>query len=260
MIKAVFFDVDGTLVSFKTHKVPESTLKAIEELQSKGIKVIVATGRHPKILGMGNNIDKINFDGFVTLNGQLCFTKENEVIYERHMDKEDIKAIVNYIEENNIACGFVEPEGMFLNKITAKAKEVFDEVNLPLPKVKEAREAIDTHIFQLNPYISVDDEKDFMKNMPNSTATRWSPLFIDVIPNGGGKHMAISKIIEYYGYDKSEIMAFGDGGNDKSMIEYAGIGVAMGNANPEVKESADYVTTTVDDNGILNALKYFKIL
>ena len=63
-IKAVFFDVDGTLVSFKTHQVPQSTLEAIKELQAKGIKVFVATGRHPSILSEGNNVHEIDFDGF----------------------------------------------------------------------------------------------------------------------------------------------------------------------------------------------------
>ena len=69
MIKAVFFDVDGTLVSFKTHKVSQGTLDAIKQMQAKNIKVFVATGRHPSILYLGNNVDEIKFDGFVTLNG-----------------------------------------------------------------------------------------------------------------------------------------------------------------------------------------------
>ncbi|WP_291255249.1 HAD hydrolase family protein [Fusobacterium sp.] len=59
MIKAVFFDIDGTLVSFETHRVPESTLNSIKELQAKGIKVFVATGRHPSILSEGNNVKEI---------------------------------------------------------------------------------------------------------------------------------------------------------------------------------------------------------
>ena len=70
----------------------------------------------------------------------------------------------------------------------------------------------------------------------------------------------MDKIIEYYGINISETMAFGDGGNDITMIEHAAIGVAMGNANEGVKEVADYITDDVDNNGIYNALKHFSII
>ena len=260
MIKAVFFDVDGTLVSFNTHKVPKSTLDAIKEMQNKGIKVFVATGRHHSILTLGNNVHEIDFDGFITLNGQYCFTKDKEVIYEKHIAPEDIEAIVKFINEKDIACGFVEHEGMYLNKSNNTVEEVLKSVNLPMPNIDNINRAIDGKVFQLNPYIPIELEKEFMEVMPNSEATRWSPLFIDVIPAGGGKHVALQKIMDYYGYSKDEVIAFGDGGNDKTMLKAAGIGVAMGNANEDVKEIADYVTDCVDNDGVLKALKHFKIL
>ncbi|MBW5377106.1 Cof-type HAD-IIB family hydrolase, partial [Brachyspira pilosicoli] len=75
-----------------------------------------------------------------------------------------------------------------------------------------------------------------------------------------GKHIGIDKIIEHYGIKLEETIAFGDGGNDISMIKHAHIGVAMGNANKEVKEIADYITDDVDNNGIYNALKHFNII
>ena len=260
MIKAVFFDVDGTLVSFKTHKVAQSTLDAIKEMQAKDIKVFVATGRHPSILYLGNNVEEIKFDGFVTLNGQYCFTDKKEVIYEKHICKEDIKSIVDFIKENNITCGFVEDKEMYVNQVTDSVRNVLGSVNLPIPPALDISRAIEGKVFQLNPYIPVDFQDTFMSVMPNCEATRWSPLFIDVIPAGGGKHVAIEKIMDHYGYKREEIMAFGDGGNDKTMIMAAGIGVAMGNANEDVKEVADYVTESVDDDGIVKALKYFGII
>ncbi|WP_288304610.1 Cof-type HAD-IIB family hydrolase [uncultured Fusobacterium sp.] len=260
MIKAVFFDVDGTLVSFKTHKVSQGTLDAIKQMQAKNIKVFVATGRHPSILYLGNNVDEIKFDGFVTLNGQYCFTDKNEVIYEKHICKEDIESIVKFIKENDITCGFVEDKEMYLNQITDSVRNVLNSVNLPIPLITDISRAIHGKVFQLNPYIPVDFQDKFMEAMPNCEATRWSPLFIDVIPAGGGKHVAIEKIMDYYGYSRDEIMAFGDGGNDKTMIMAAGIGVAMGNANEDVKEVAEYVTASVDDEGVVKALKYFNII
>lgn len=260
MIKAVFFDVDGTLVSFKTHKVPKSTLEAIKEMQNKGIKVFVATGRHHSILTLGNNVHEIDFDGFITLNGQYCFTKDKKVIYEKHICPDDIKAIVDFINKNDIACGFVEDKGMYLNKSNEAVEDVLKSVNLPMPNIEDINRALKGKVYQLNPYIPIELEDKFMEVMPNSEATRWSPLFIDVIPAGGGKHVSLEKVMDYYGYSKDEVIAFGDGGNDKTMLMAAGIGVAMGNANEDVKEIADYITDTVDNDGVLKALKHFNIL
>lgn len=260
MIKAVFFDVDGTLVSFKTHRVPQSTLEAIKKLQAKGIKVFVATGRHPSILTEGNNVHEIDFDGFVTLNGQYCFTKDGKVIYENNICREDIVALLEFLKENRFPCAFVEDRDTYMNYIDDVVVNLLKSVNVPLPPIEDIERAKDGKVFQLNPYIPVEFEAEVMKVLPNCEATRWSPTFIDVIPAGGGKHVAIQKIMEYYGYKKDEIMAFGDGGNDKTMLMTAGIGIAMGNANEDVKEIADYVTTSVDNDGVLNALKHFNVI
>ena len=91
-------------------------------------------------------------------------------------------------------------------------------------------------------------------------ASRWSPLFADVNPQGQSKQVGIDVFCDYFGIDRANTMAFGDGGNDITMLKHVGIGVAMGNANPEVKEIADYITDDVDSDGIWNALKHFGIL
>ena len=74
-----------------------------------------------------------------------------------------------------------------------------------------------------------------MSVLPHCEATRWNPLFADVVPRGSSKAVGIDKIIEHYGISLHETMAFGDGGNDMAMLRHAGIGVAMGNAGDEVK-------------------------
>lgn len=260
MIKAIFFDVDGTLVSFKTHKVPKSTLEAIEEAQKKGILIFVATGRPKNSLYRGNNIDKINFDGYVTMNGQYCFKKDKEIIHNNCIPKNDISNLVDFVKENNIPCTFFEEEDSYINFIDERVERLMEEVNLPLPRVVDIEIAKTKDIYQLNPFVDTELQKKLMEVMPNSISTRWSPLFIDVIPKIGGKHIGISKIMEYYSLKREEIMAFGDGGNDVTMIEFVGTGVAMGNAVDELKQIADYVTDTVDNDGIAKALRHFKVI
>ena len=77
MIKAIFFDIDGTLVSFKNNQIPASTIESLKKLKEKGIKIFVATGRGKDGLDI---LDEIEFDGYITLNGQYCYV-DNQIIY-----------------------------------------------------------------------------------------------------------------------------------------------------------------------------------
>ena len=96
--------------------------------------------------------------------------------------------------------------------------------------------------------------------MPNSLATRWTSLFADVNPIGQSKKVGIDIFCDHFGIDINRTMAFGDGGNDITMLQHVSVGIAMGNANEEVKLIADYVTDDVDSDGIWNALKYYGVI
>ena len=99
-----------------------------------------------------------------------------------------------------------------------------------------------------------------MTVMPHCEATRWNPLFTDVIPTGSSKQVGMDKILEYFNIPLEATMAFGDGGNDISMLQHAGISIAMGNASEQVKQAAQYVTAPIDEDGIAKALKHFGII
>ena len=91
MIKAVFFDIDGTLVSFQTHRIPDSAQLAVQQLRRRGIKVFIATGRHWRVI---NNLGKLEFDGYITLNGSCCYAGKDKVIYKRTIPFEDIRRMI----------------------------------------------------------------------------------------------------------------------------------------------------------------------
>ena len=99
-----------------------------------------------------------------------------------------------------------------------------------------------------------------MPLLPNLSLSRWHPLFADVNLAGISKATGISAFADYYGIEMAEIMACGDGGNDIPMLKAAGIGVAMGNASEAVKASADFITDTVENDGLCKALKNFGII
>ena len=257
MIKAVFFDIDGTLVSFKTHRVPDSAKRAIAALRAKGVRVFIASGR--QLLAI-NNLEDLQFDGYVTLNGGYCIVGE-QVIYKHSMPSEDMVSLVQYMEEReDFPCIFVHENAFCINYTDERTDEVFRLLNFPQPPTLPLREAATGDIFQLVAFFTKEQEKAIMAVMPHCEATRWNPLFSDVIPKGSSKQVVVDKMLDYFGISLDESMAFGDGGNDVLMLKHVGIGVAMGNAEDEVKRAADYVTDSVDEDGVEKALRHFGVI
>ncbi|MDH6306942.1 Cof subfamily protein (haloacid dehalogenase superfamily) [Parabacteroides sp. PF5-5] len=260
MIKAVFFDIDGTLVSFNTHVIPPSTLEALDLLRKKGIMLFIATGRHRAYI---NNLGDQEFDGYITLNGGYCVAGESELIYKHSIPSTDIDALIEYQKaypSNVFPYILVKEKELFMNYKTSRVETVLSQLNFPEPPVVPYSEIPPGDVYQIIAFFDADQEKHVMPFLPGSESTRWSPLFTDVVPKGSSKQVGIDKIIEHYGFTLNETMAFGDGGNDIQMLRHAGTGIAMGNAEDAVKQAADYVTASVDDDGIYKALKYFKII
>lgn len=257
-IEAVFFDIDGTLLSFKTHEVLASTEEAIAQLQEKGIKTILSTGRSINSI---DHVKYLNFDGYITFNGGYCVTEEGEVLFKKAIDKADIQAVLAYAKEKSLSFSFMSEKDITIHDVTPEIAGMYAHLNLPIPKLVDfSTLELDT-ILQTNIFLGPQEEAVFMREvMPNSLASRWSPLFADVNPKGQSKQVGIDIFCTHFGIDISKTMAFGDGGNDITMLKHVAIGVAMGNANPEVKAIADYVTDDVDTDGIWNALKHFKVL
>ena len=259
MTKAIFFDIDGTLVSFKTHTIPQSTIDALAELKRKGIKVFIATGRPYLAI---DNLGNMTFDGYITLNGGYCMTGDMKVIYKNSISQQDIESLVRYMtNEQPFPCMAVMENEITANYIDEKVIEILELINFMRPPTKDIKNILDKEIFQLIAFFGSNQEKLIMENvLPNCDSTRWNPLFTDVVAKGNSKQVGMDKILEHYNIPLADSMAFGDGGNDIPMLRHAAISIAMGNANDDVKQSASYVTDSVDDNGIWNALKHFGVI
>lgn len=256
MVKAVFFDIDGTLVSFKTHRVSARTAEALRTLREKGIRTFIATGRHYTDL---SNVGALPFDGYVTLNGQYCYNDAG-VIYKRGIDAEDIRATVAMIEADPFPCMFIEQQRMYVNMIDDRVRAALRLLNLPDPPVEDVRTALGTDIYQMMPFIGPERGQRLMAGLSRCGSTRWNDYFMDVVPEGGSKRVGIDAMIAAYGIALDETMAFGDGQNDVEMLSHVAFGIAMGNAAPEVKAAAGYVTTGVDSEGVSRALKKFGLI
>lgn len=257
MIKALFFDIDGTLVSFKTHAIPQSTIEAIEKAKAKGIKVFISTGRAKAIM---NNLGKLEFDGYITMNGAYCFAGKNEVIYKKSIPQEDVDTIVNLVKKQAISCVIVQEKKVGVCNPGWMSDEFSATLNTPSLSEFKIDDIAHTEIFQVSPFITPAQEKEWLALLPQCESGRWNPSFTDIVAKGNGKDRGIDEIIKHFDIALEETMAFGDGGNDISMLKHAAIGVAMGNAKENVKQVADYVTDTVDNDGIAKALEHFEII
>ncbi|CDB11512.1 cof-like hydrolase [Bacteroides sp. CAG:633] len=107
----------------------------------------------------------------------------------------------------------------------------------------------------MTPFLVESQEREVSPYTPNCEMGRWHPAFVDVTAKGNTKQKGIDEIIRHFGIRLEDTIAFGDGGNDISMLRHAGIGIAMGNAADHVKAAADYVTDTVDNDGIAKAIE-----
>lgn len=257
-IKAVFFDIDGTLTSFKTHRVPDSSIEAIRQLKSKGIKVIVATGRSFEAI---TDLLHLQFDGFICFNGSCCLLQNYEVVYRKPINADNIRNLLDYTLTNAVSFSLMYEKGVLVSDVTPETVGMYAHLNIPVPPALDRANVDVETVLQANIFLRPEDEKEFMdKVMPDSNSSRWTPLFADVNCKDMSKKNGVENFCTHFGILPEETMAFGDGGNDKTMLLHTGIGVAMGNANAGIKEIANYITDDVDSDGIWNALKYFQVI
>lgn len=257
MIKIIFLDFDETLYSHTTNCIPESAAKALNTLHDKGIKIYLCTGRAKYEM---NNFDTSNviIDGMVGNNGLLVYGENNEVIYKNPLKDELLDIVVTKFKQKETPMLLCSDDYIFANFLNYKMIKVEQDLGSAIPMIKEYE---GENIYLCS---ALEDQKQNWKDNEKlskiARVTYWHDEAIDIMPIDASKATGISKVLEYYGFDASEAMAIGDGNNDIEMLEYCGIGVAMDNSPNETKKVADYVTTGVDNDGIYNALKYYKLI
>lgn len=248
--KIVFFDIDGTLVN-EEKEIPADTIAAIQELKEKGVEPVIATGRAPYFIKP--LAKQLGIESFVCLNGGYVVYK-GEPLYKHAIDKSTLEKLVALTGQHDHGLVF-EGEHTFCSNreehpfITESVLSL--KVDLPSynPDFWRTNE-----IFQVFLHCESKDESLYEALKTDFTLIRWHPYAIDVLPAGGSKAKGIAAMLDKLGYTASDAAAFGDGLNDKEMLDYVGFGVAMGNSNPELLPYADFVTTHVDKQGIRNGL------
>ena len=253
-IKVIFFDIDDTLRNSKTGFIPTSIPTVFKQLREKGILTGIASGRG--IFGVVPELRELKPDFFVTLNGAYIEDKKGNVIDSNKISKDKVETYIAWTKEVGIDYGLVGSHTAKLSTRTELISEAIDPIYPDLDVDPEFYEKQD--IYQMWTF---EDQGDDL-TLPESLAStlrmvRWHEHSSDVVPISGLKAAGVAKVVEHLGLKPENVMVFGDGLNDLELFDYAGISVAMGISHDKIKEKADYITKTSEEDGIFDALAKF---
>ena len=253
-IKIIFFDIDDTLRNSKNGFIPSTIPTIFKQLREKEILTGIATGRG--IFGVVPEIKALKPDFFVTLNGAYIEDKKGNVVYSNKIAKDKVEDYITWTKEVGIDYGLVGSHAAKLSRRTETISQAIDPIypNLEVDPDFYRKE----DIYQMWTF---EDQGDDL-TLPESLAStlrmvRWHEYSSDVVPISGSKAAGVAKVVDQLGLKPENVMVFGDGLNDLELFDYAGISIAMGISHEKIKEKADYITKTLEEDGIFDALEGF---
>jgi len=246
-VKAVFVDIDNTMTDPLTRIIPDSAVEAVKAARKNGILVFAATGRNTLDEYESKTMAHIEFDGYVGMNGAICHFGKEDPFYSLPLDVIDIETVFAMRKEMNFAMAVNTLREVYITNYDDMVRKSSKLVDIKLPELlpdnfdykKEA-------IYMVMPYITKEVEDLIIPRLKNAMPTRWNNWAVDIIPADGGKHIGMQKMMEKFGLEKHEVLAMGDGYNDITMLEYAGVGIAVAHASDTVKKSADDIAPEID--------------
>lgn len=264
--KYLILDVDGTLTTSEK-KITDATRNALIDIQEKGHKVIIASGRPtPGVKWLVDTLELAKYGGYV-----LCFNgakvinvATNEIIYQNVFPKECIAPLYDYAKKNDM--GMITYEGDTVIHGTRSDKYMEFEARLNFMELKQIDNFAEHITFDVNkclftapPEVAPELEKEMAAAYEGKLSIyRSEEFFIEAMPLGVDKAASLDRLFNAIGADVSDTIAVGDGFNDMSMIKYANVGVCMKNGQQAVKDVADYVTErTNDEDGIVEVIEKF---
>lgn len=257
--KAVFFDIDGTLYN-QSLGVPESTVQAIKELKENGHLAFISTGRARAMIPQ--ELVDLGFDGVLAACGAYV-EFEGNVVYNIDLEKEISDNVISILKEHNVFCVLEGKDYLYMDddesegdKFSVKAfKSRFGDKIKPITGVDYHFNKITCRIEEYSDFERAYGilEKDF-------DCIYHNPKFIELVPKGFSKVKGIEAIIKQLGVDIEDTYAFGDSLNDIDMLKYVKYGIAMGNSSPEILKIAEYKTDNIENHGIYNGLRKFKLI
>ena len=253
-IKIIFFDIDDTLRNSKTGFIPSTIPTVFQQLREKGILTGIATGRG--IFGVVPEIKALKPDFFVTLNGAYIEDKKGNVIYSNKIARDKVEEYIAWTKEVGIDYGLVGSHEAKLSRRTEMISQAIDPIYPDLDVDPDFYQKED--IYQMWTFEDQGDDLTLPENLSSTLRlVRWHKHSSDVVPISGSKAAGVAKVVDQLGLKPENVMVFGDELNDLELFDYAGISVAMGISHEKIKEKADYITKTLEEDGIFDALEGF---
>lgn len=263
--KVLVLDIDGTLTN-SNKEITEATKRGIQMILKRGHKVILASGRPtPGMRRYEEELELEKYGGYLLSfnGGRIINCRTGEIIFQKVLPLNIIPGLCRFTREHG--CGLVTYFGDSV--ISAYEPDEYvrleSEINkMPIRVVSDFRDFVD---FDINkcivtapPQAAEEYEKELQKKYGDIVSVyRSEPFFIEIMPKNVDKAASLDRMLQSIGLTRENAICCGDGFNDISMIRYAGVGVAMGNAQKQVKEAADYITDTNDHDGLVQVIDRF---
>ena len=264
MYKLIAVDMDGTLLR-EDKTISDRTKTAIHKAIEKGVKVVLASGR--PIAGLERYLEELNLlsedDYVLSFNGSVVQNvKTREIISKNILKGSDLKRLYALSKEIGVNIHAFTKDGCVTPKMN-EYTQLEGRINgievheVDFDTIGEDEDVIKVMFIDPAPVL-----EEAMKHIPESihkdfTVVRSAPYFLEFLNNASSKGTGIKALGEYLDIKPEEIICMGDAGNDLDMIQFAGLGVAMGNAFEEVKEAADYITYTNEEDGVAHVIEKF---
>lgn len=262
--KLLVLDVDGTLLN-NEKQISKRTLSALLKVQHMGIRIVLASGRPTSgLIPLANALELGNFGGFIlSYNGcQVIKADNGEVMFERRINPEQIPYLEKKSRKNNFSI-FTYHDDYILTD-NASDPHIRREAELNNLKIVEEEEFSIAIDFAPCKCVLVSDDEEALRGLENHWKRRLDgvldvfpsePYFLEVVPCGVDKANTLALLMEQLGVTREEVIAFGDGVADVTMLQLAGKSVAMGHAPDSVKVCADYVTASNEEDGVAQAVE-----
>lgn len=259
--KIIFFDIDETLYRKHSDYLPASVATAIRALKARGIIPAIATGRSLAALPakIRTLIAAEGIELLVTINGQYNQYR-GEPLATNPMTIDEIERFNALFARHGWDYTYVGADQMASNRSSARMDEALRGIGdyIVAPDYYQ-RQPVYQYLLYIDPSeeAALNDSGELGRDYH---AMRWHPFSVDLLHADGSKARGIRRVCEALGVAPAETMAFGDGLNDVEMFKTVGYGVAMGDAVPELRALAQYQTGTVEEDGILTALKHLGVI
>ena len=259
--KLMAVDIDGTLID-SNGNITEETKTAIKAAVDRGLIFIICSGR--SIQGVEYLSNMLNLDvPFITYNGAMVVMgKSKEILYEQGLSARDAKSIIELGVKYGTTMIVWSNNLLYVSELNERAEDYKKLANIEPILITSYEELIQNGITKILWYDDIDkidsyqtEIGEFLTDSVNYHTSK--PIFLEFVDKNASKAIALEKLGVYFGIKPEEMIAVGDGFNDLSMIEYAGLGVAMGNAKEALKERANYVTMSNDEDGVAHIINKF---